>query len=171
MDAHCNVIPKRQLALNPQQDFTIAEKRRSFISKEVIREKTNVLGLGSPELRKWIESDTEDTDGGPGDRALRRKVDFLQVPPNEVQIQSIEVVSNGDQDQAGKEPGEQGQRTIQMTVQISPRRAPANISPNWAPIPSLFSPSRNPSQGQAQDRKSTRLNSSHSGESRMPSSA
>jgi protein NEDD1 len=119
--------------------------------REVIREKTNVLGLGSPELRKWIESDTEDTDTAPGERYKARKVDFLEVPPNEVQIQSIQVVDSENQDRTGGQIGEPGKATIQMTVQISPRQAPVNVLPNWPPIPSLFSPSRNASQGHGQE--------------------
>ena len=124
--------------------------------KEPARPKTNVLGLGTPELKKWIQSEAvhADEDDGPEER---RRVEFLQVPPNELQIQSIQLIdgdgrpSVGDPTVSGAKSGAETTggkaATIQMTVQISPRRGPAastaNAQPNWAPVPSLFGSSRN----------------------------
>lgn len=121
--------------------------------KEPAKPKTNVLGLGTPELKKWIQSEAMQAEEEDGPE--RRKVEFLAVPPNELQIQSIQVMDEDGHPNGGHAvggPGEAGKAMIQMTVQISPRRAPANLAPNWAPVPSLFSPSRNvPNTGQTRD--------------------
>ncbi|EKM55207.1 uncharacterized protein PHACADRAFT_208724 [Phanerochaete carnosa HHB-10118-sp] len=104
--------------------------------------KTNVLGLGTPELKRWIQSEAESRDGALNDDADGHRVEFLQVPANEVQIQSIRVVGD-DAPEVGSSPqGEPGKATVQMMLQISPRRSSEKLSPNWTPIPSLFSPSR-----------------------------
>lgn len=121
-------------------------KRNKGKGKEPVQPdgpRTNVLGLGTPELKRWVESEAESVDDALEDNAGGRRVEFLQVPPNEVQIQSIQVTSDDGPDEgAGAQPGEAGKATVKMTLQISPRRSSEKLSPNWTPIPSLFSPSR-----------------------------
>lgn len=105
--------------------------------------KTNVLGLGTPELKRWIEAEADGADDVLNNNASSPRIEFLEVPPNEVQIQSIQVVHDDAQPGAGTAAqGDPGTATVKMTLQISPRRSSEKLSPNWAPIPSLFSPSR-----------------------------
>ena len=131
-----------------------ARRRDKGKGREPERPKTNVLGLGTPELRKWIQTEAAQADVDAEDDAdappERRRVDFLAVPQNELQIQSIQVVDeDGSEDGAARRAPEGGGKAkIQMTVQVSPRRASAGVSPGWAQLPSLFGPSRSqPSAG------------------------
>ncbi|KIP12290.1 hypothetical protein PHLGIDRAFT_21101 [Phlebiopsis gigantea 11061_1 CR5-6] len=124
----------------------LARRRDKGKGREPERPKTNVLGLGTPELRKWIQTEVaqvDDDDEDTAAAAAQRRVDFLEVPPNELRIQSIQVT---DEDDAARAPKEGAKATIQMTVQVSPRRAPAaGVPPSWGLLPSLFGPARSPS--------------------------
>ncbi|GJE90794.1 WD40-repeat-containing domain protein [Phanerochaete sordida] len=110
--------------------------------------KTNVLGLGTPELKRWIDSEgeSESVDDALEEHPVARRVEFLQVPENEVQIENIRIVREDAPDEGAGAgtgaPGEAGKATVQMTLQISPRRSSEKLSPHWTPVPSLFSPSR-----------------------------
>ncbi|PSR75375.1 hypothetical protein PHLCEN_2v9133 [Hermanssonia centrifuga] len=112
------------------------------------KETLGVLGLGTPEVRRWVDAgDLDREEDILEGRREGRRVGFAEPEPealNEIQIQSIEVLRSGkDQDRLAP-GGETEEATIKMRVQISPRR-PALGSTNLAPAHHT-SPLRNFSQ-------------------------
>lgn len=90
----------------------------------------SVLGLGTPEVQRWITA-------GDNDKREGRKVGFAE----EVGASQADAKSPVSEDSVDDEEPQEAK--IEMTVQISPRRPPASTT-SWAPIPS---PLRNPLGG------------------------